>query len=210
MKKLFKLILILSVVLTINCAEYFIYKSTLPEFKGKSDKALIVYMRTLNMPEFNTYTHTTANGGTYTSVSIDNEGEECFVYLNGKYMGGTRNRCLTVFNVEPGEYLITSNADFTNNLKLDVKNGLIYYIEEIPIQMGPLGVKPFIQPISKEEAMEKIAKGQYRYSTPNPENLKDDLDADEYQEELEDWDEWIKDNPEEAKKFAEYKGYPID
>ncbi len=48
---------------------------------------------------------------------------------------------------------------------------------------------------------------QYKYSKPNPENREEDMDSDDAEEELGEWNEWAKENPEKSKIEEEYQGY---
>lgn len=221
--KIYKVIISILVIAIIffglSCTPYLLYTSDIPAFKAPENKALIVYIRTLNMPQFSgsgasvpgPFVPGRGMGAPSVSIggpSIDEEGAECFLYLDGKYVGGTRNLTLTSFAADSGDHIITVKAGFGGKMKLRTKPGYIYYVEEMPFQMGPLGTKVNVQAITEKEAMEKIRDGDYQYTKPNPDRLKDDMDEDEYQEELEDWDDWAEKNPEEAAKELSYEGYP--
>lgn len=72
-------------------------------------------------------------------------------------------------------------------MKLTTEPGRVYFVEEIPFQMGPLETKVTIQPVSRKEALNKINNEQCRYTRSNPERLKDDLDEDAVEDEPEEW-----------------------
>jgi hypothetical protein len=199
-------LLVLSCVI-FSCAPYFLYDTVIPESAAKPGKTLVVYLRSLNMPELHAVTVGGPNGGSMTTLSANEEGAESFVYADGKYIGGLTNFSLTMFDVDSGPRFIITEADFKSVLRINALPGKVFYIEEIPIQMGPLGVKPITQPISKQEAMEKIRTNTYKYSRPNPERKKKDMDTDDVQDCREDWEKWAKNNPDDAKKQAEYSGY---
>jgi hypothetical protein len=187
------------ICLLVSCAPYFLFETPVPPITAKPGKTTIVYMRSLNMPELKSVTMVGPGGHMSNSVSVDPEGAESFIYVDGKYVGGLLNSCLAVFEVDPGIHLITSESDFQSNLKINAVAGRAYFIEEIPIQMGP--------PITQAEAVEKMKSFDYKLSKPNPERKKDDLDDDDVQDNLKDWDDWAKDNPADAKKQMDYNGY---
>jgi hypothetical protein len=203
----FRIILISILCSFIYCAPYLLYESTLPKIIPNPNKTTIVYLRSFNIPEFHQIPGAGINGMATSTISADFEGAESFIYAEGKYVGGLKNNCMTIFEVDTGIRLITSEADFKSNLKIHAIANRVYYIEEIPVQFGPLGSRPVTQPISKSEASGKMDSTEYKFTKPNPERLKDDMDSSDLDECNKDWDDWAKDNKPQAEKQLQYNGY---
>jgi hypothetical protein len=201
-----KTIIVISMLLS-GCTPTLLFENIIPDLSKQSDKGLVVYMRTVDVPDFSYTSMSGVNGLPRTVVSVDPEGTESKIYVDGKYTSGTKSGCLTTFELDDGPHIISACDDMCGRIKINAIKGKIYFIEEMPFPMGPLGTKFNIQYLSKEDAEQKLKVIQYKYSKPNPKNREDDMDSDDAADELEEWNDWAKENPEKARIEEEYQGY---
>ncbi len=173
----------------LGCEPFLLYEEQVPEFKAPADKALCVVYRP---------------SGMYNQVAK--------IYCDKKFITGTTGNTLTSFEVDPGEHLILAKIDIMAKVKFNFEAGKIYYIAQVAFPI-PIGITTLVSntlsPRTCADAAEKLEseKGKLRYTKFNPNfGEVEDLDDDDYEEEMEDYKEWQEKEPEDAKKEAEYQG----
>ena len=173
-------------ILISSCTPPLLYETTVPDFKAPADKALCVVIRPT---------------GVYSQFAP--------LWLDAKCVGGTEGNTITSFEVDPGSHLVLTKINIMSKTKLNFQAGKIFYILMAAYPIPMVGTATSLTPMPGPEATEKIKQeeGQIKFTKLNPEYDHEDLDADDLKEELEDYAEWEKKEPEKAKIEAEYPGY---
>jgi hypothetical protein len=93
--------------------------------------------------------------------------------------------------------------------KLNFQAGKVFYILMAAYPIPMVGTASSLTPMPGAEATNKIKEeqGKIKYTKLNPEYDHEDLDNDDLKEELEDYAEWEKKEPDKARVEAEYPGY---
>lgn len=176
-------------VLLTACEPFLIYEDQVPEFKAPADKALCVIYRA---------------SGLYGNLAK--------IYCDKKFITGTSGNTLTSFEVDPGEHYIFSKIDIMAKVKFNFQAGKVYYIAQaafpIPIAITTL-ISNTLSPRTCAEAAEKLdsEKGKLKYTKYNSNYGEvEDLSDKDFQDEIEDYKEWMEKEPEKAKLEAEYSG----
>jgi len=150
-----------------------------PVIKPKSDKAILVIIRT------------TAFGG---GNVVDN-------YLDGKMIGQTQGKVFFITEVKPGVHYVMSHADNTDTARLNFAAGKIYLLEQ-GIYPG-WNITTRYSPMTSWEFAEQIQEANYVvYDSKNP--GKDMLDKD-FKEAKENFEKEVKQS--EHIDTLQIKGY---
>jgi hypothetical protein len=150
-----------------------------PVIKPKSDKAILVIIRT------------TAFGG---GNVVDN-------YLDGKMIGQTQGKVFFITEVKPGVHYVMSHADNTDTARLNFTAGKIYLLEQ-GIYPG-WNITTRYSPMTPWEFAEQVQEANYVvYDTKNP--GKDMLDKD-FKEAKENFEKEVKQS--EHIDTLQIKGY---
>jgi hypothetical protein len=182
MKHFKRLSLIILPLLIISCGMNMIEQDTKPEIKPVSDKAVLVVLRTTSFGF---------------AVVMD-------TYLDGKLIGQTQGKCYFITKVDPGEHYLMGESENIATAKINFEAGKVYYLNQ-DVFMGVMKARTGWEPKSPEFAIEQIPECDYLvYDVNNP---GDDLDEDDYQEAIEDFEEEVKDDPERHINTLEYTGY---
>ncbi|MBN1309601.1 MAG: hypothetical protein JXA18_16900 [Chitinispirillaceae bacterium] len=173
-------------VFLVSCTSPLLYEETIPDFKAPSDKALCVVIRPM---------------GIY--------GQYAPLWLDTKCVGGTIGNTITSFEVDPGSHLVMTKINLMSKTKLNFQSGRIYYVLMAAYPIPMVGTGTSLTPMPGSEATAKIEEeqGKIKFTKLNPEYEHKDLDADDLKEELDDYAEWEKKEPEKARAEAEYPGY---
>ncbi len=169
-----------------SCTSPLLYETDIPDFRAPADKALCVIIRPTGM-----------------------YGQYAPLWLDKKCVGGTSGNTITSFEVDPGSHLVLTKVNLMSKTKLNFTAGKVYYILMAAYPIPMVGVGTSLTPMPGSEATEKIKQetGSVKYTKLNPEYDHEDLDDDDLQEELEDYQKWEAKNPDKAKVEAEYTGY---
>jgi hypothetical protein len=158
---------------------HMITKEGRPAISAKSDKAVLVIIRT------------TSFGWGYV---VDN-------YLDGKMIGQTQGKMFFVTDVTPGVHYVISHADNTDTARLNFEHGKIYLLQQ-GIYPGWNATTRY-SPMTTEEFAQQVKEATYVvYDTQHP--GKDMSDKD-YKEAREDFEKEVKNG--EHKDTLQIKGY---
>jgi hypothetical protein len=158
---------------------HMITKEGRPAISAKSDKAVLVIIRT------------TSFGWGY---MVDN-------YLDGKMIGQTQGKMFFVTDVTPGVHYVISHADNTDTVRLKFEHGKIYLLQQ-GIYPGWNATTRY-SPMTTEEFAQQVKEATYVvYDTQHP--GKDMSDKD-FKEAREDFEKEVKNG--EHKDTLQIKGY---
>lgn len=158
---------------------HMITKESKPAISAKSDKAVLVIIRTTSFG--------------WGSV-VDN-------YLDGKMIGQTQGKMFFITEVKPGVHYVISHADNTDTVRLNFEAGNIYLLQQ-GIYPGWNIVTRF-SPITTEEFAKEVKEATYVvYDTEKP--GKDMSDKD-FKEAKDDFEKEAKQG--EHKETLQIKGY---
>lgn len=182
-----------------GCEPFLLFEESIPEFKPPADKALCVMIR----PSQSALKAVGGLVGGFDANAL------AIIYVDGKVVGGLQENSVTSFEVEPGEHLVLSKVKTMSKVKYNFQPGKVYYITQGLMPIPMIGTGQALKPMTPDEYRSKLADntGALRYTRLNPNVPAEDLDADDVQDELEDWQKWAKKNPEDAKVEMEYPGY---
>ena len=182
--------------IALGCTPDFLYEVPLPEFMAPPDKALVVVYRLQD-----------AFG-----VQGDDDSYGKF-YIDDKFMAANTGETVISFTVEPGRHFLFAKADATGTSRLDFKPGKVYYMQHIvfPIKVPYATVHgSTIKLKSPQEYLADLKDddAEMKYARMNPEGEHyEDMEDDDYREEMKGYEEWLRENPQDAKKALEYPGY---
>jgi hypothetical protein len=156
-----------------------ITKESKPAISAKSDKAVLVIIRTTSFG--------------WGSV-VDN-------YLDGKMIGQTQGKMFFITEVKPGMHYVISHADNTDTARLNFEAGKIYLLQQ-GIYPGWNIVTRF-SPMTTEEFANEVKEATYVvYDTQKPGNDMSDKD---FKEAKDDFEKEAKQG--EHKDTLQIKGY---
>jgi hypothetical protein len=190
-------IIIVTALLSVFCTPYLLYEETIPKFVAPADKALIVIYRGEN------------------PFGVDDDDAEGWFYVDGKFAAGNDQETIISFNIDPGKHFILGHIDGYCKIRGDFKAGKVYYLQHkvFPIMSSvwsPVNhaghTLTFRTPEEKEKDF-KAPEDDFKYARFNPEHEIEEMDDGDYEEEMESYQEWLKENADEAKKDLEYPGY---
>jgi len=192
-------------LLLASCESTLLYQKEIPEFKPPSDKALMVIIRSESMDGVTIPQDQKAR---YTNDNSD----ESLIYVDGKYVSGNRSDCITSFPVPAGKHLIMAKIAGTSKIMFDFKPGKSYFVYQATFQYPTpfaMVVTSGMYPMHIDSAMAKIRREEanWEYVYPNQKNLEKDLDEDDYQSELKEYQQWMAERPSDFKGELEYPGY---
>jgi hypothetical protein len=147
-----------------SCAAgtHMIAKEGKPSISAKSDKAVLVIMRT------------TSFGWGYV---VDN-------FLDGKMIGQTQGKMFFITDVKPGVHYVISHADNTDTARLNLEAGKIYLLQQ-GIYPGWNAVTRF-SPMTTEEFAKEVQEAAYVvYDTQKPGKDMSDKDFKEAKDDFE-------------------------
>lgn len=172
-------------LLTISCKSYLNFSQTLPSFDAPPEHAVCVVL------------------------SVEGNHDEFVpIYLDGELAAGTFDTSVTSFEVPPGEHYLMAVLDNEATVLFDFKPGKTYYLK-----MGTLEVPMFdgvrLEPISEAEAQDILDSlgTSTGYTQLKPEVTISTFDSEDYEEEKEEYQEWVRENPEDSREHLEYPGY---
>jgi hypothetical protein len=173
-------LLILPVILwSCVAGTHMIAKEGKPSISAKSDKAVLVIIRTTSFGWGNV---------------VDN-------YLDGKMIGQTQGKMFFITEVKPGVHYVISHADNTDTARLNFEAGKIYLLQQ-GIYPGWNAVTRF-SPMTTEEFAKEVQEATYVvYDTQKP--GKDMSDKD-FKEAKDDFEKEAKQG--EHKDTLQIKGY---
>jgi hypothetical protein len=79
------------------------------------------------------------------------------VEINGKLLGTTAAKTFLYTELRPGEYTITSHTENTETLKLEVKEGSLYYIWQ-EVKMGIISARSKLHAVDEKKGQEGVLK----------------------------------------------------
>jgi hypothetical protein len=168
-----------------SCQQYVTSFDVLPDFKASNDKALCIVL------------------------SVEGNFDELVpLYIDGVLSGATFDTSLTAIEVSPGERFLTAALDNQATIRLNFIAGKSYFVKlgtlEVPMFDG---VKMTL--ISDKEAnniINSIGKS-IKSVKLNSDVTLNDFDSEDYKEEVDEYWEWAKENPKDAKIQSDYLGY---
>jgi len=177
-------------MLFLGCEPLLIYEENIPDWKAPADKALLVVCRPSKLYS----------------------GKPGLLYHKGKYLGALQGGDVTSFEMEPGEHLIVAKADSKGLIKFNYRAGKVYYvvmaIYPIPNPLTTIiAVSLSPQPGDEAAAFYEEKKGKLKFARPNPNREMEDMEEDDWNDEVKDYGKWAADHPEDAAKESNYPGY---
>jgi hypothetical protein len=164
------------------CGIHMIKKDVKAPLAVKSGKAVLVIMRT---------------GSFYGDSDIKN-------YLDGKFIGGTKDNCYFMTDVKPGVHYVTADGGNKDTVRMQFDAGRIYILRQ-GIVPGVFRSFTRYYPMKLQEALEEVQKIDYMvYDTANP---GADLSREDFEKEKKDFDAEVKKDPSHRKEVAQYTGY---
>ena len=184
-RKIISLSAALMLASVLSCQQYVTYFDTLPDFKAPPDKALCFVL------------------------SVEGNFNELVpLYIDGVLSGATFDTSVTVIEVPQGEHFFTAVLDNQATVRLNFVAGKCYYLK-----MGTLEVPMFdgvkmglISEAQAQDIVHSLGKS-IKHVKLNSGVTLDDFNAKEYREEVNEYLEWAKENPKDAKMQSEYPGY---
>jgi hypothetical protein len=139
MKNLILILCILSLAAIVGCASV-----------PMGDPAQDAFLKTFAAPEENAglYVYRYENFGGAVKMEVE---------VNNKPLGTTAAKTFLYTELHPGEYTVTSHAENTDTLKLEVKAGSLYYIWQ-EVKMGVLYARSKLQAVDEKEGQEGVLK----------------------------------------------------
>lgn len=127
-------------------------------------------------------------------------------YIDGKWIGQTKKKCYYLTEIEPGDHYLQCayDEDDISSEKITFEAGKIYFFSQALFPTGPWSAGMAIAPKTDVEAREQLPECQYLVVGDDP---GEDLEAEDYKEALEEFEEQVKEDPDSKKNTAEYKGY---
>ncbi|MBN1578661.1 MAG: hypothetical protein JW913_19005 [Chitinispirillaceae bacterium] len=178
-----------------SCEPWMLYEEKIPEFKAPADKALIVIYRGEN------------------PYGVENDATASF-YVDGKFVSGNDQETIISFPIDPGKHFIMGYIDGYCKTRCDFQAGKVFYLQHkvFPILGGWGGIHVAGHSLTFRTPDEKAADfknpdDEFKYARFNPKQETEDMEEDDYKEEIESYEEWLKDHQAEAKKDLEYPGY---
>jgi len=165
----------------------------IPKFTAPSDKALCVIIRTEGFSE-----------------NISN------IYLDTIFATATEENTVSAFLVSPGTHFIISKIDAKCGIKCNFVKEKVYFIKQntwvvhVPTPMATIRTHAdSLSLISAREMYEVMEKRREILSYVKPDRSIEiqNLDKEEFFEELDDYNDWAKENPHLANKHNEYQGF---
>jgi hypothetical protein len=157
---------------------------TKPSLAAKSDKAVLVIVRT-----------TSWGGG----LVIDN-------YLDGKMIGQTRGKSFFIADVKPGEHFVMARAENVAAARINFEAGRIYFLDQ-SIYPGFWMARTGFSPMTAEEGKKQISESGCDYRVYDTNNPGPDMEAKDYNETKADFEKEVKEDPKRHKNILEYKGF---
>jgi len=127
-------------------------------------------------------------------------------YIDGVWMGQTKKKSYYLTEVEPGTHFVQCAYDQDNiaTEKVTFEAGKIYFFSQAIFPTGPFSTGLAIATKTDAEAREQLPECQYLVIE---DERGEDLDKEDYQEAIEEFEEECKEDPERHKNTAEYQGY---
>jgi hypothetical protein len=190
-KKLAEMTFLLLVLLTlpfflIACGpKHMITQDVRPPLVAKSDKALLVIVRTM---------------GFYAKRAVfDN-------YLDKIMIGQTQGKSYFITDVAPGEHYVMGHAENWSSARINFEAGRIYILHQL-IFPGAWTIRTGFSPMTAEVGLEQIYESGCDYFVYDTNNPGEDMSEDNYQKAKEDFENEVKEDPGRHKNTLEYRGY---
>jgi hypothetical protein len=162
------------------CGIHMVKQDIKPPLAVKSDKAVLVIMRTASF---------------YGDTDIKN-------YLDGKYIGGNKDNCYFMTDVKPGVHYLTADGGNKDTVRMNFEAGRIYFLRQ---GVTPGVFRSFTQyfAMTLQDALREAQAIDFMvYDTQG-----NDLSQKEYETEKKDYDEEVKKDPSHRRDVAQYKGF---
>ncbi|HEX9022125.1 MAG TPA: hypothetical protein VF903_12795 [Nitrospirota bacterium] len=184
-------LLALSVVLSACVGYHMITKDEKPStYAAKSNKATLIIIRA---------TKWSGNRG----LTIG-PGQVVTNYLDGKMIGQTRGKSYFVTEVKPGAHYVMAQAQNTAVARIRFEAGRIYILSQLLFPGFNRPTTGFV-PMSSEDFSKEYTDADFLvYDTAHP---GDDMPANEYQEQRDDFEKEAKEDPGRHKDTLNYRGY---
>ncbi len=176
------LLVVLPLILGACGGIHMIRKDVKPPLVVKSNKAVLVIMRTTSY---------------YGDTDIKN-------YLDGKYIGGTKESSYFMTEVKPGPHYVTADGGNKDTVRMNFEAGRIYFLRQ-GVFPGPFRSMTRYVPMALQDALHEAQVIYYNvYDTQHP---GEDLSQKDYQAEKKDYDDEVKKDPSHRRDVAQYKGF---
>jgi hypothetical protein len=173
--------LLAALTLILNaCGIHMVKQDIKPPLAVKPGKAVLVIMRT---------------GSFYGDTDIKN-------YLDGKYIGGTKDNCYFTTDVRTGPHYVTADGGNKDTVRMNFEAGRIYFLRQ---GVAPGVFRSFTQyfPMTLQEALHEAQAIDYVVY----DSRGNDLSQKDYEQEKKDFDEEAKKDPSHRRDVAQYKGF---
>lgn len=128
-----------------------------------------------------------------------------WTYLDGKLIGETKGNTFFITEVEPGPYYLFVVTENTVGGHINFEAGRTYSLHQ-GVTMGMWRTRSTgFYPMTQEEAAAAMARCKYQEYDPSMGG--EDMDPQEYEQAVRDYEIEVKENPEGFRELLEYKGY---
>lgn len=169
----------------VSCSPLLLYSVDIPEFVAPPDSALCVFY--------------SADG---------NSDEDVRIYMDRAPVAGLNQRTVTTTTVPPGKHFIyiVHGSDFM--YEIDFKPGKAYFFSVGTIETPVFdGVVTNLVPPQEARTVMHDYGGRLQFTRLNPEHDEPYIDEDDWEDELEDYQDWRERNPDDASRMDNYPGY---
>jgi len=125
-------------------------------------------------------------------------------YIDGKYIGQTKGKSYFITKVDPGEHWLIGEGENRAVAKITFESGKVYYLEQLVI-MGAMKARTGWHPRDPEYFREQLPELSYLVAAPDEKG--EDMEPEDLQEDKENFEEEIREDPEQHKNTLEYVGY---
>jgi len=177
-----RLLAALTLILSACGGIHMIKNDSKPPFAVKPGKAVLVIMRTASF---------------YGDTDIKS-------YLDGKYIGGTKESSYFMTDVKPGAHYVTADGGNKDTVRMNFEAGRIYFLQQ-GVFPGVFRSLTRYVPMALQDALHEAQVIDYIvYDTQHP---GDDMSQKDYQAEKKDYEEEVKKDPSHRRDAAQYKGF---
>ena len=128
-----------------------------------------------------------------------------WTYLDGKFIGETRVNTFFITGVEPGPHYLFVVAENTVGGHINFETGKTYSLTQ-GVTMGVWSARTTgFYPLTQEEAAAAMTRCEYQEYDPSLGG--EDMDPQQYEQAVRDYEIEVKENPEGFRELLEYKGY---
>ena len=184
MRRVVSALVLLPLVMLVSCAGGFkmVKQESRVEPTADPEKATLVIMRTTM----------------YGFAVVMNS------YVDGKYIGQTKGKCYFTTKVDPGEHWLIGACENRAVAKVTFEAGKMYYFEQLVI-IGVMKARTGWEP--RDQAYFSQQLPELTYITPEPGFVGEDMEADDLQEDMDNFEKEVVKDPERHRNTLEYKGF---